>query len=114
MCGERLTTDLFFPLRTSGHVMRYCRERKAVFDNSRNRRRNFDDVGTEEEIRRPNSSRRLRQVPRRPIPIRRYRSPSPYRRSVSRQAVGRGKLNRATFQGEGEAALLKSSSTPPR
>ncbi|GFW32433.1 CCHC-type domain-containing protein [Trichonephila clavipes] len=35
-----------------GHVMRYCRERKAVFDNSRNRRRNFDDVGTEEEIRR--------------------------------------------------------------
>ncbi|GFT14945.1 CCHC-type domain-containing protein [Trichonephila clavipes] len=29
-----------------GHVMRYCRERKAVFDNSRNRRRNFDDVGT--------------------------------------------------------------------
>ncbi|GFX41147.1 CCHC-type domain-containing protein [Trichonephila clavipes] len=37
-----------------GHVMRYCRERKAVFDNSRNRRRNFDDVGTE-EIRRPNS-----------------------------------------------------------
>ncbi|GFU73046.1 retrovirus-related Pol polyprotein from transposon 297 [Trichonephila clavipes] len=38
-----------------GHVMRYCRERKAVFDNSRNRRRNFDDVGTEEEIRRPNS-----------------------------------------------------------
>ncbi|GFU10357.1 hypothetical protein TNCV_3514431 [Trichonephila clavipes] len=29
--------------------MRYCRERKAVFDNSRNRRRNFDDVGAEEE-----------------------------------------------------------------
>ncbi|GFU74516.1 hypothetical protein TNCV_552341 [Trichonephila clavipes] len=28
--------------------MRYCRE-KAVFDNSRNRRRNFDDVGTEEK-----------------------------------------------------------------
>ncbi|GFS46994.1 CCHC-type domain-containing protein [Trichonephila clavipes] len=51
-----------------GHVMRYCRERKAVFDNSRNRRRNFDDVGTEEEIRRPNSSRRFTPSPTRPIP----------------------------------------------
>ncbi|GFW77934.1 hypothetical protein TNCV_3911441 [Trichonephila clavipes] len=48
--------------------MRYCRERKAVFDNSRNRRRNFDDVGTEEEIRRPNSSRRFTPSPTRPIP----------------------------------------------
>ncbi|GFW79814.1 CCHC-type domain-containing protein [Trichonephila clavipes] len=65
-----------------GHVMRYCRERKAVFDNSRNRRRNFDDVGTEEEIRRPNSSRRFTPSPTRGrSPIRRYRSPSPYRRS---------------------------------
>ncbi|GFU28563.1 CCHC-type domain-containing protein [Trichonephila clavipes] len=63
-----------------GHVMRYCRERKAVFDNSRNRRRNFDDVGTEEEIRRPNSSRRFTPSPTRGrSPIRRYRSPSPYR-----------------------------------
>ncbi|GFV08001.1 CCHC-type domain-containing protein [Trichonephila clavipes] len=52
-----------------GHVMRYCRERKAVFDNSRNRRRNFDDVGTEEEIRRPNSSRRFyAKSHERPIP----------------------------------------------
>ncbi|GFV10701.1 CCHC-type domain-containing protein [Trichonephila clavipes] len=48
-----------------GHVMRYCRERKAVFDISRNRRRNFDDVGTEEEIRRPNSSRRFTPSPTR-------------------------------------------------
>ncbi|GFX92640.1 CCHC-type domain-containing protein [Trichonephila clavipes] len=65
-----------------GHVMRYCRERKAVFDNSRNRRRNFDDVGTEEEIRRPNSSRRFTPSPTRGrSPIRRYRSPSPGRRS---------------------------------
>ncbi|GFX48950.1 CCHC-type domain-containing protein [Trichonephila clavipes] len=64
-----------------GHVMRYCRERKAVFDN-RNRRRNFDDVGTEEEIRRPNSSRRFTPSPTRGrSPIRRYRSSSPYRRS---------------------------------
>ncbi|GFU57446.1 CCHC-type domain-containing protein [Trichonephila clavipes] len=71
-----------------GHVMRYCRKRKAVFDNSRNRRRNFDDVGTEEEIRRPNSSRRFTPSPTRGrSPIRRYRSPSPYRRSS--QSPGR-------------------------
>ncbi|GFT21522.1 CCHC-type domain-containing protein [Trichonephila clavipes] len=71
-----------------GHVMRYCRERKAVFDNSRNRRRNFDDVGTEEEIRRPTSSRRFTPSPTRGrSPIRRYRSPSPYRRSS--QSPGR-------------------------
>ncbi|GFV24043.1 retrovirus-related Pol polyprotein from transposon 297 [Trichonephila clavipes] len=99
MCGERLTTDLFvFPLRTSGHVMRYCRGRKAVFDNSRNRRRNFDDVGTEEY-----ADQTLLAVftpsPREADPpIRHYRSPSPYRRSVSRQAVGRGKL-RSDLQG---------------
>ncbi|GFS92893.1 CCHC-type domain-containing protein [Trichonephila clavipes] len=88
-----------------GHVMRYCRERKAVFDNSRNRRRNFDDVGTEEEIRRPNSSRRFTPSPTRGrSPIRRYRSPSPYLRSS--QSPGRRSeenLRRATFQG-GEAA----------
>ncbi|GFV03218.1 CCHC-type domain-containing protein [Trichonephila clavipes] len=71
-----------------GHVMRYCRERKAVFDNSRNRRRNFDDVGTEEEIRRPISSCRFTPSPTRGrSPIRRYRSPSPYRRSS--QSPGR-------------------------
>ncbi|GFU84279.1 hypothetical protein TNCV_2962931 [Trichonephila clavipes] len=36
MCGERLTTDLVFVSTAGrpGHVMRYCRERKAVFDNS--------------------------------------------------------------------------------
>ncbi|GFT76957.1 integrase_H2C2 domain-containing protein [Trichonephila clavipes] len=60
MCGERLTTDLFVSTADVLDMLRYCRERKAVFDNSRNRRRNFDDVGTEEEIRRPNSSRRFR------------------------------------------------------
>ncbi|GFW65640.1 transposon Ty3-I Gag-Pol polyprotein [Trichonephila clavipes] len=76
-----------------GHVMRYCRERKAVFDNSRNRRRNFDDVGTE-EIRRPNSSRRFTPSPTRGrSPIRRYRSPSPYRRSS--QSPGHRKPIRA-------------------
>ncbi|GFT70752.1 CCHC-type domain-containing protein [Trichonephila clavipes] len=72
-----------------GHVMRYCRERKAVFDNSRNRRRNFDDVGTEEEIRRPNSSRRFTPSPTRGrSPIRRYRSRRHIADPVSRQAVG--------------------------
>ncbi|GFU46932.1 CCHC-type domain-containing protein [Trichonephila clavipes] len=59
-----------------GHVMRYCRERKAVFDNSRNRRRNFDDVGTEEEKYADQTLLAvLRQVPRGRSPIRRYRSP---------------------------------------
>ncbi|GFV18344.1 transposon Ty3-I Gag-Pol polyprotein [Trichonephila clavipes] len=70
--------------------MRYCRERKVVFDNPRNRRQNFDDVGTEEEIRRPNSSRRFTPSPTR------GRSPQyvvtdPRRHiadPVSRQAVG--------------------------
>ncbi|GFU94256.1 transposon Ty3-I Gag-Pol polyprotein [Trichonephila clavipes] len=84
-----------------GHVMRYCRERKAVFDNSRNRRRNFDDVGTEEEIRRPNSSRRLRQVPAREADPQ-YVVTDPRRHiadPVSRQAVGARKIKRATFQG---------------
>ncbi|GFW62062.1 CCHC-type domain-containing protein [Trichonephila clavipes] len=57
ICGERLTTDLFVSMRTSW-TCNALAERKAVFDNSRNRRRNFDDVGTE-EIRRPNSSRRF-------------------------------------------------------
>ncbi|GFX71448.1 CCHC-type domain-containing protein [Trichonephila clavipes] len=72
-----------------GHVMRYCRERKAVFDNSRNRRRNFDDVGTEEEIRRPNSSRRFTPSPTRADP--QYVVTDPRRHiadPVSRQAVG--------------------------
>ncbi|GFX50257.1 transposon Ty3-I Gag-Pol polyprotein [Trichonephila clavipes] len=69
--------------------MRYCRERKAVFDNSRNRRRNFDDVGTEEEIRRPNSSRRFTPSPTRADP--QYVVTDPRRHiadPVSRQAVG--------------------------
>ncbi|GFU11221.1 CCHC-type domain-containing protein [Trichonephila clavipes] len=48
-----------------GHVMRYCRERKAVFDNYRNHRQNIDDVDTEEEIRRDQTPLAvLRQVPR--------------------------------------------------
>ncbi|GFU58279.1 hypothetical protein TNCV_4589581 [Trichonephila clavipes] len=87
-------------------VLGLCQERERLsLTTLRNRRRNFDDVGTEEEIRRPNSSRRFTPSPTRGrSPIRRYRSPSPYRRSS--QCPGRrseGKLRRATFQG-GEAA----------
>ncbi|GFV37772.1 CCHC-type domain-containing protein [Trichonephila clavipes] len=79
------TTDnrpVCFHCGRPGHVMHYCRERKAVFDNYRNHRRNFDDVDTEEEIHRPNTARRSMPSPTRGrSPIRRYRSPSPYRRS---------------------------------
>ncbi|GFU06541.1 transposon Ty3-I Gag-Pol polyprotein [Trichonephila clavipes] len=72
--------------------MRYCRERKAVFDNSRNRRRNFDDVGTEEEIRRQTLLAVLRQVPREADP--QYVVTDPRRHiadPVSRQARSEGK-----------------------
>ncbi|GFV08181.1 hypothetical protein TNCV_4787261 [Trichonephila clavipes] len=88
MCGERLTTDLFVSTADVLDMLCATAERKAVFDTFRNRRRNFDDVGTEEEIRRPNSSRRFTPSPTRGrSPIRRYRSPSPYRRSS--QSPGR-------------------------
>ncbi|GFY61471.1 transposon Ty3-I Gag-Pol polyprotein [Trichonephila inaurata madagascariensis] len=71
--------------------MRYCRERKAVFDNYRNHRQNFDDDDTEEEIRRPNSARRSRPSPTRGrSPTRRFRSPSPYRRSRSQAVIDCG------------------------
>ncbi|GFV44326.1 CCHC-type domain-containing protein [Trichonephila clavipes] len=116
ICGERLTTDLFSLADVLGHVMRYCRERKAVFDNSRNRRRNFDDVGTEEEIRRPNSSRRFAPSPTRGrSPIRRYRSPSPYRRSSQSPGRRARKLNRATYPRRGVRPLvLEILRRPPR
>ncbi|GFU74393.1 CCHC-type domain-containing protein [Trichonephila clavipes] len=69
--------SIYFHCGRLGHVMRYCRERKAVFDNYRNHRQN-----TEEEIRRPHSAHRSTPSPTRGrSPIRRFRSPSPYRRS---------------------------------
>ncbi|GFW89009.1 CCHC-type domain-containing protein [Trichonephila clavipes] len=72
-----------------GHVMRYCRERKVVFDNYRNRRQNFNDVDTEEEIRRPNFARRSTPSPTRGrSPIRRFRFRRHIADPVSRQAVG--------------------------
>ncbi|GFT63488.1 hypothetical protein TNCV_869711 [Trichonephila clavipes] len=69
MCGERLDNrPVCFHCGRPGHVMRYCREKRLSLPTPRNRRRNFDDVGTEEEIRRPNSSRRFTPSPKRPIP----------------------------------------------
>ncbi|GFV49473.1 transposon Ty3-I Gag-Pol polyprotein [Trichonephila clavipes] len=79
-------------------------DRKAVFDNSRNRRRNFDDVGTEEEIHRPNSSRRFTPSPTRGQS--QYVVTDPRRHiadPVSRQAVGARKTKESDLQG-GEAA----------
>ncbi|XP_055927012.1 uncharacterized protein LOC129958511 [Argiope bruennichi] len=65
-----------------GHVVRYCRERKAVFDNYRRRQQNFETDAEEEEYRRPNTIRRSTPSPSRGrSPTRRFRSPSPYRRS---------------------------------
>ncbi|GFW38293.1 CCHC-type domain-containing protein [Trichonephila clavipes] len=77
---------------------------KAVFDNSRNRRRNFDDVGTEEELRRPNSSRRFTPSPTRGRS--QYVVTDPRRHiadPVSRQAVGARKTKQSDLPG-GEAA----------
>ncbi|GFV10363.1 CCHC-type domain-containing protein [Trichonephila clavipes] len=96
-----------------GHVMRYCRERRLSLTTLRNRRRNFDDVGTEEEIRRPNSSRRFTPNPREPISVV-YKSPSPYALDpVSRQTVGARKTKERTegkaFQGEVRPRAGKSS-----
>ncbi|GFU40291.1 hypothetical protein TNCV_2517521 [Trichonephila clavipes] len=115
MCGERLTTDLFVSTAdVLGHVMRYCRERKAVFDNSRNRRRNFDDVGAEKKYADQTLLAVLRQVPREADP--QYVVTDPRRHiadPVSRQAVGARKTGRATFQG-GEAACTGNPRRPPR
>lgn len=65
-----------------GHVVRYCRERKAVFDNYRFLRQNADELDTEEEFCQPNlNSRSEPSLTRGRSAIRRSRSPSPYRRS---------------------------------
>ncbi|GFR12649.1 CCHC-type domain-containing protein [Trichonephila clavata] len=45
--GEQLTTDnrpVCFHCGCPGHVMRYCREKKAIFDSYRNRRQSFDEI----------------------------------------------------------------------
>ncbi|GFT95389.1 CCHC-type domain-containing protein [Trichonephila clavipes] len=98
-----------------GHVVRYCRERRAIFDvyrshqatNSQPPSLNLSpDECSRQVIRTPSpipSSERS--------PVRRYRSPSPYgRRSPSQShPPRRGKLSEATFLG-GEAAGF---SNPP-
>ncbi|GFQ66304.1 CCHC-type domain-containing protein [Trichonephila clavata] len=64
-----------------GHVVRYCRERKANFDSYRNRRQSFDEIEAEEGARRPNFIPRSTPSPNRSrSPTRRFRSPSPHRR----------------------------------
>ncbi|GFQ84915.1 CCHC-type domain-containing protein [Trichonephila clavata] len=63
------------------HVVRYCRERKAIFDSYRNRRQSFDEIEAEEGARRPNFLPRSTPSPTRGrSPTRRFRLPSPYRR----------------------------------
>ncbi|GFV22774.1 hypothetical protein TNCV_3134961 [Trichonephila clavipes] len=120
MCGERLLTDLLliFTRGRPGHVMLLPRERAAVFDNFlETADGTLDDVGTEEEIRRPNSSRRFTPSPTReadPQYVSLQIPSSPYRRSSqSPGRVERGKLRRATFQG-GEAACTEILRRPPR
>lgn len=77
------TTDnrpVCFHCGRPGHVVRYCRERKAVFDNYRNRRQNYEE-DFDENTRRSNITRRSTPSPNRGrSPTRRFRSPSPYRR----------------------------------
>lgn len=72
-----------------GHVVRYCRERRAIFDGHRNNRRNTDERSFE---RREPADYDYNQAANRAIspsqargrsPTQRYRSPSPYRRSSS-------------------------------
>ncbi|GFS40214.1 CCHC-type domain-containing protein [Trichonephila inaurata madagascariensis] len=63
-----------------GHVIRYYRERKAIFDSYRNRRQSFDEIDAEEGTRRPHFIPRSTPSPTRyRSPTRRLRSPSPYR-----------------------------------
>ncbi|GFQ77517.1 CCHC-type domain-containing protein [Trichonephila clavata] len=77
------TTDngpVCFNCGRPGHVVRYCRERKAIFDTYRNRRQSFDKIEAEEGARRPNFLPRSTPSPTRGrSPTRRYRLPSPYR-----------------------------------
>ncbi|GFT62149.1 CCHC-type domain-containing protein [Trichonephila clavipes] len=92
------------------HAMRYCRERKAVFDNYRNRRQNFDDVDTEEEIRRDQTPFAfLHQVPRETGPQYAFSDPRCHiAYPVIHQAVKWRKTRESNLQG-GEATYCKSS-----
>ncbi|GFV01725.1 hypothetical protein TNCV_2366041 [Trichonephila clavipes] len=88
MCGERLTTDLFVSIGGRPDIMRYCRERKAVFDNLETADGTSTTLASAKKYADQTLLAVLRQVPREADPpIRRYRSPSPYRRSS--QSPGR-------------------------
>ncbi|GFX12435.1 transposon Ty3-I Gag-Pol polyprotein [Trichonephila clavipes] len=77
-------------------VLGLCQERERLSLTTLETPTELGDVGTEEEIRRPNSSRRFTPSPTRGrSPIRRYRSPSPIADPVSRQAVGARKTKQS-------------------
>ncbi|GBM65921.1 hypothetical protein AVEN_136232-1 [Araneus ventricosus] len=89
------TTDnrpVCFHCGRPGHVVRYCRDRRAVFDTyRRNQGRDsysyFNDARTAEETSRQTTRSPSPHPNRGRSPTRRYRSPSPYRRSS--QSPGR-------------------------
>lgn len=69
-----------------GHVVRYCRERRAIFNTYReNRRNSIDDFDRRrnaiDDFDRPAARSPSPSPARGRSPIRRFRSPSPYRRS---------------------------------
>ncbi|GFW69234.1 CCHC-type domain-containing protein [Trichonephila clavipes] len=93
-----------------GHVMRYCRERKAVFDNSRNRRRNSTTLALKKKYADQTLLAVLRQVPREADP--QYVVTDPRRHiadPVSRQAVGARKTQGERPSKEVRPRVLKSS-----
>ncbi|GBN74294.1 hypothetical protein AVEN_249436-1 [Araneus ventricosus] len=62
-----------------GHIVRYCRERKAVSDSFRTRRQNFNEVNAEEDFRSLNFLRQHTPSPNRGRSLTRsFRSPSPF------------------------------------
>ncbi|GBN53036.1 hypothetical protein AVEN_41956-1 [Araneus ventricosus] len=89
------TTDnrpVCFHCGRPGHVVRYCRDRRAVFDTyRRNQGRDsysyFNNARTAEETSRQTTRSPSPHPNRGRSPTRRYRSPSPYRRSS--QSPGR-------------------------
>ncbi|GFV28398.1 hypothetical protein TNCV_4392681 [Trichonephila clavipes] len=102
VCGTADNRPVCFHCRTSlDMLMRYCRERLSLTTLE-----TADGTSTTLALKYADQTLLavLRQVHERPIPIlRRYSSPSPYRRSSQSPGPGRGKLRGATFQG-GEAA----------
>lgn len=81
------TTDnrpVCFHCGRPGHVVRYCRERKAVFDNYRAERRSSPSQSNQRAYAEDYTPLAVRSSSpgsnRGRSPVRRYRSPSPYRR----------------------------------